>query len=244
MIRRAITTVLLLSWSACPVLAAGAPPPNASMIEPDAAAPAARPASPAPAAPAPPPAGPADMAAVTAAAPPNGQVVYGSPDAPVTVVEYASLSCPHCGAFAREVWPSIKRDYVDTGKVRWIYRDFPLSDPFSVVESMFLACTAPEARPALIDDVFAAQQEIAKSSAPAPMLMTLMSRHGMGLADLDACLEDKKRFAGLQSDREQAIGRLGVTGTPTFFVAGQRWTGGRPYADFKAVLDQRVEPSR
>src|SRR5262249_52754828 len=165
------------------------------------ATPAQTPAAPAGAAPpaAPPQGAPAQAAPANAAGPrlEGNDMVIGNPDAPVTMIEYASLTCPHCAAFENETWPRLKREYIDSGLVRFIYRDFPL-DNFAFAAAVIARCAGPERFFSFIE-VFFAQRESwtsTPSSARTPQeqnaailanLRQLARLGGMSDAQFDQC---------------------------------------------------------
>jgi protein-disulfide isomerase len=150
-------------------------------------------------------------------------VVEGSTHAPATIIEYASLTCSHCAAFHKEAWPTIKAKYVDTGKVKFILREFPL-DPLSIGAFMVARCAGPK-RGAVIDRLFDHQSEWAFTANPLVHLKEQVLATGMSGTDFDACLKNQALLKAVEKERDDAATRLKVKSTPTFFVDGVELSG-------------------
>jgi protein-disulfide isomerase len=150
-------------------------------------------------------------------------VVEGRAEAPATIVEYASLTCSHCAAFHKESWPAIKAKYVDTGKAKFILREFPL-DPLSIGAFMLARC-AGEKRDAVIDRLFDHQTEWAFAANPLFHLKEPLIAAGMPEAVFDACLKNQALFDKVKAERGDAATKLKVSSTPTFFVDGDAVNG-------------------
>ena len=150
-------------------------------------------------------------------------VVEGSAHAPATIIEYASLTCSHCAAFHKEAWPTIKAKYVDTGKVKFILREFPL-DPLSIGAFMVARCAGPK-RGAVIDRLFDHQSEWAFTANPLVHLKEQVLATGMSGTDFDACLKNQALLKAVEKEREDAATKLKVKSTPTFFVDGVELNG-------------------
>ncbi|MBV8473465.1 MAG: DsbA family protein [Hyphomicrobiales bacterium] len=162
-------------------------------------------------------------------------IVEGSPAAKVTIVEYASVTCTHCAAFHAETWPSLKQRYVDTGRVKFILREFPL-DPLSAAGFMLARCAGSEKRDGLIDVMFEQQKSWAFVPKPGEQLLALVKQQGMSQTDFETCLRNQALFDSLNKSRELAAARLDISSTPTFFVNGQKMTGDLPIGEFDKVL--------
>ncbi len=169
--------------------------------------------------PAPPPADVQALAAPQALP----DVVQGRADAPATIIEYASLTCSHCAAFHRDAWPAIKAKYVDTGRAKFILREFPL-DPLAVGAFMLARC-AKEKREAVIDRLFDHQSEWAFAAKPLVHLKQQVMAAGMSAADVDARLENQALLKAVEKEHDDAAAKLHVKSTPTFFVDGVELTG-------------------
>ena len=120
---------------------------------------------------------------------PLGDEIQGQADAPVTIVEYASMTCPHCSHFHETTYPEMKKKYIDTGKVRFIFREFPL-DELAVAASMLARCAGGEKSIALIDVLFASQDKWAARD-PIPALLQISKQAGFTQASFDQCLKDQ-----------------------------------------------------
>jgi len=159
-------------------------------------------------------------------------IVEGATGAPATIVEYASMTCSHCAAFHEQVWPALKAKYVDTGKAKFILREFPL-DPLATAAFMAARCAGPEKRDALIDRLFARQGEWAFRDEP---LERLRRETGLSPADFLACVKDKSLFDGVNATRDSAAERFGLDSTPTFFVNGHKLDGEPALPAFDSAL--------
>jgi protein-disulfide isomerase len=170
--------------------------------------------------------------------------VLGDPKAPVTIVEYASSTCPHCAHFAEQTFPELKKKYIDTGKVKYIFREFPLGtgDALALAVAAFaLARCAGELDSskyyAMIDTLFAQQNEWAVEH-PIPPLLAIAKQAGFTEKSFEACIDNTKLQKDILASRERAVNEFGVNSTPTFFINGKRYVGALPVADFdKAIAD-------
>ena len=163
---------------------------------------------------------------------PLPDIVEGAAGAPATIVEYASMTCSHCAAFHEQVWPALKAKYVDTGKAKFILREFPL-DPLATAAFMAARCAGPDKRDALIGRLFASQGEWAFRDEP---LERLRRETGLSPADFIACVKDKALFDGINATRDSAAERFGLDSTPTFFVDGHKLDGEPTLPAFDAAL--------
>jgi protein-disulfide isomerase len=166
----------------------------------------------------------------------------GKADAPVLVVEYASLTCPHCASFHTEVLPGLKEEFVDTGKVRYIYRDFPL-DRLALVASMVARCAGPGSYFGFIDTFFAAQDQWSRSSDPLAALRNLARLGGMSQNAFDACLKNVDVQNEILAQRLEAANEFNVGSTPTVFVNGAKYGGGMNLDQFRTLLNRLLSES-
>ena len=166
---------------------------------------------------------------------PLPDLALGSESAPVTIVEYASMTCSHCAAFHEETWPKLKAKYVDSGKVRFILREFPL-DPLAAAGSMLARCAGPDRRNAIVDLLYAQQKNWAFVDDPLPALAGLVKQAGVSQADFDSCLKDQALYDQVNKTREDASKKFKVNSTPTFFVNGSQLNGELPIEDFDKAL--------
>ncbi len=162
---------------------------------------------------------PADLAQ----AGPDGDVVLGSDKAPVTIIEYASMTCPHCAHFSTTTFPELKQRYIDNGKVRFIFRDFPL-DALAAAGFMLAHCAGKDKYMAVIETLFAKQQEWVVQQ-PLPALQNIAKQFGFTQDSFNACLANQKVLDDIQAVRDRAVEKLAVNSTPTFFVNGKRLVG-------------------
>jgi len=163
----------------------------------------------------------------------------GRADAPVTMIEYASLTCSHCAAFHNETLPKIKKDYIDTGKVRLVYHDFPLGS-LAMAAAMVARCSGEKNYFPMIDALFSSQQSWARSDTPLEALGGIARLSGMSEDDVADCIDDKALFKALQNFAELAGKNLGINSTPTFFIEGTKVPGNLPYKDFQDILDKAL----
>jgi protein-disulfide isomerase len=166
--------------------------------------------------------------------PTAGEMALGPEDAKVTIIEYASVSCPHCAAFHKDVFPALKRDYVDTGKVRFVFRDFPLNQA-ALAGAMIARCAPKEKYFPIIDALFETQQVWMKK--PADELFKVAQLAGFTRASFDACLKNEAVAKGIVAIRDRATQEFEVKGTPTIFINGERYAGPRELDKIKAAID-------
>jgi protein-disulfide isomerase len=164
-----------------------------------------------------------------------GDMALGADEgAKVTIVEYASATCPHCAAFHKDVWPKLKADYVDTGKIRFIFREFPLNDP--ALAAFMIARAAPkDSYFPLIGVFFDTLETWAKD--PANGLLNIAKQAGFTQEKFDATLKDEKLAKGIMEIRDGGA-KFGVQGTPTFFLNGKPMRGEVTYDSLKADIDK------
>ena len=156
--------------------------------------------------------------------------------AKVTLVEYASATCPHCAAFHKDVWPKLKADYIDTKKIRFIFREFPLNDP--ALAAFMIARAAPkESYFPLIDVFFDTLETWAQN--PAEGLLNIAKQAGFTEAKFNETLKNEQLAKGIIEIRDGGA-KFGVKGTPTFFLNGEEFEGERTYEAFKAAIDPLV----
>ena len=168
---------------------------------------------------------------------PLGEMAEGSVEAPVTVIEYASMTCSHCAAFATNVYPEIKKRYIDTGKVRFIVREFPL-DPVVAVAGFMLARCAGEGKYfGVMDLLFHEQANWAFTRNPLQGLSTLAKQAGFGRESFEQCLANQKLADGIEWVRQRGIEKFHVESTPTFFVNGKMVRGEMPIEEFAKLID-------
>jgi protein-disulfide isomerase len=161
--------------------------------------------------------------------------ILGNPDAPITIVEYASLTCPHCAHFANDVLPEIKKEWIDTGKVKLVLRDFPLDEP-ALRAAMIARCAPPERYYAFADTFFSAQEKWVRSGDYREALARLAKLGGMGQAEFDTCMKNTELENKIVEGRLRATQELEVSSTPTFFVNGSKLAGAPTKEEFEKLL--------
>ena len=180
------------------------------------------------------------------AAPPNVEEaladrVLGDPDAPVTIIEYSSLTCPHCRHFHLEILPEIKKNYIDTGKVKLIYRDFPF-DQLGLLATVMTRCAPAERYFGFLDVLFQQQGSWSRSKDPMGDLSRIGKLGGLNPSDFEACLKNQALVDGLVQKRLDGQKKFDVNATPTFIIDGDHNNiGSQPYEDFDKILSKRVK---
>ena len=166
-------------------------------------------------------------------------IVQGKADAPVTMVEYASMTCTHCAHFHATVYPALVKDYIDTGKVKFILREFPL-DPLATAGFMLARCEGPDKRNAVVDLLFDQQQSWAFVDKPLEGLANILKQTGMTKDKFEACLKDQKLYDAIDQVRDRGSAKFGVTATPTFYVNGEKVTGEVNPSTLAKIIDPLV----
>jgi len=161
--------------------------------------------------------------------------ILGNPEAPITIVEYASLTCPHRAHFANDVLPEIKKAWIDTGKAKLVLRDFPLDEP-ALRAAMIARCAPPDRYYAFADTFFAAQEKWVRSSDYREALARLAKLGGMGKEEFDTCLKNTELENKIVEGRLKATQELEVNSTPTFFVNGSKLAGAPTAEEFEKLL--------
>jgi protein-disulfide isomerase len=154
---------------------------------------------------------------------PDGDVVLGSDKAPVTIIEYASMTCPHCAHFSQETFPELQKRYIDTGKVRFIFREFPL-DALAAAGFMLARCAGKDKFMPIVETLFAKQSDWVVQQ-PIEPLKAIAKQFGFTEDSFNQCLANQKVLDNIQAVRDRASQKLGVNSTPTFFINGKRLQG-------------------
>lgn len=163
--------------------------------------------------------------------------VLGDNDAPVTIVEYASLSCSHCADFYRNTMPELKKRYIDTGKARLIFRNFPINDP-ALKGAVLLNCLEPEQYYTFTKVLFELQEKWAFDDKFLQNLQQIASVGGVSGEKFGSCMSNIAIEKQVLLDRKAAEEQLKIRSTPTFFVNGHRIEGARDITDFDLMIQK------
>lgn len=166
---------------------------------------------------------------------PLEEQVLGEKTAPVTIVEYASMTCGHCQAFHEQTFPALKEEYIDTGKVRFILREFPL-DPLATAAFMIARC-APEGQYfPIVDLLFDRQRDWAFVEKPSDALFNLVKQAGFTRETFQSCLTNQELLDGVNWVKNRGTQEFGVDSTPTFFINGVKQRGGFSPEEMDALI--------
>ena len=182
---------------------------------------------------------------------PLGEMVLGDDKAPVTIIEYASMTCPHCANFHATTYPELKKRYIDTGKARFIFREFPL-DQLAAAGFMLARCSAQDVKAAvpglditkvaaqryyaMIETLFAQQKDWVVQR-PLQPLLNIAKQAGFSEQSFNECLKNQTVLDGIKEVGDRG-GKLGVNSTPTFFINGKKFSGSLTIDD----LDKAIAP--
>lgn len=170
------------------------------------------------------------------------EMTLGSEDAPVTLIEYASFTCPHCASFHKDQFKKLKADYIDTGKVKFIYRDVYF-DKFGLWAAMVARCGGPERFFGISDMIYEDQRGWigdGKDQGVADRLRKFGKLAGLSEDALDACFADREKAQALVAVFQQNSKQDGVDSTPTIIVDGTKYQN-MSYSEIKAVIDDRLD---
>jgi len=167
----------------------------------------------------------------------EGDMGLGNPQAKVTVIEYASASCPHCAEFNNETFPAFKTKYIDSGKIHYVFREF-LTPPVEVAASGFLIarCAGKDKYFSVLDAIYRGQQQMYQSGDYRGSLLRIAESAGLSEQQFNACTTDDAALKALNARVEQATNKDGVTGTPTFVVNGTKMDGAPTLANLDAAI--------
>ena len=163
-----------------------------------------------------------------------GDVWVGNADAKVSIIEYASLTCGHCATFHRDTWPALKAKYIDTGKVRFTLREFPL-DPLATAGFMLARCSDDKYFAMTDDLLFDQQQNWAFTDKPVDALASMVRQAGFTQDSFEACLKRQDIYDAILQVKDRGA-KAGVDSTPTFFINGQKRAGAISIAEFDKIL--------
>jgi len=167
------------------------------------------------------------------------EMVLGDPDAPVTMVEFASLTCPHCADFAVNRLPDLKKEYIDKGLLKVVFRDYPL-DGLALRASMISRCAGPDKYFAYIDAFFH-QQSQWLTQTPLDDMKRIARFSGMSSAEIDQCLADETLQQGIVQMMQDANAKLNVASTPTFLIGDTEFSGTRELSHYEGLIDEQLK---
>jgi len=159
----------------------------------------------------------------------------GSDTAPVTIVQYSSLTCPHCATFHQATWPLIKATYVDTGKARLVYRDFPI-DSLALTGASLARCAGASRFFEAIDILYRQQSAWSSSADPKAAMKQALAPLGMTSGQMDSCLASTELQAGILQVKQDGQSRDGITSVPSFIINGRKLVGALPFTTFDEVI--------
>ena len=177
------------------------------------------------------------LGAASASAAPLPERVLGRPDAPVTIIEYASLTCDHCKRFHLQMFPRLKQAYIDTGKAKLIYRHFPL-DRIALMASVLTECAPPDQFFGLIDVLFRSEDQWAHSKDPKTELAKIALLAGIKRSAFDACLADDKLSTAVVALRQAGELQHKVNSTPTFVIGDIVLRGVRDVTEIEQAIEK------
>jgi protein-disulfide isomerase len=163
--------------------------------------------------------------------------MLGSPNAPVTVIEYASLTCPHCAHFQKDVFPQVKKELIDTGKIRFVVREFPIGHT-SGAAAIINRCAPEDKYFSLFNAFLLRQPEWVSLEIRPDAIYSVAKSSGMSRETFDKCLTNQTIIDGLTEVKQRGR-KFGVVGTPTFFANGRKAQGTITFEEFKALLRPR-----
>jgi len=168
---------------------------------------------------------------------PLGEVFVGPEDAPVTIIEYASMTCPHCANFHKGTYKLLKEKYIDTGKARLIFREFPFDD-LALAAFMLARCAGDDKYFGMID-VLSEKQAVwtSRDNNPADELFKIARLAGFTQESFNACLQNKEIAAGVHAVKDRASLKFGVRSTPTFFINGEQLDGNHSIEKFEEMIN-------
>lgn len=170
---------------------------------------------------------------------PLGDMALGAKDAPSTIIEYASMTCPHCAAFADDGFKKLKKDWIDTGKARYVFREFPL-DIKAAAAAVVARCTAKDDAEkyfSMLETLFQTQNSWAGADT-AVQLRKIAADNGLDADGFEACLRDESKLVALKTVQDAAV-KLKVNSTPTFFVNG-KMIKGNAYEEIVKELEEKA----
>lgn len=165
--------------------------------------------------------------------------VMGKADAPITIIEYSSLTCPHCAKFHDETFPKVKSDWIDTGKAKLIFRDLPW-DALAQATAMVSHCSGDRYF-AFISTFFRTQDQWARNPSPLAAIKTIAKLGGISEDQVDKCIADNGLLNEINARKDDAMTRYKVDSTPSFIIGGKLYSGDMPYDEFAKLLSAQAK---
>ncbi|WP_176085954.1 DsbA family protein [Martelella sp. HB161492] len=170
---------------------------------------------------------------------PLPEITEGDENAPVKIIEYYSLTCPHCENFQKVTYPAIKKDYIDTGKVYYIFREFPF-DPRAMAGFMLARCAPNGKYLPFVDLMFSQQRTWATAEDGSAAMLQMAKLAGFTQESFQACLTDQKLLDDVNTIRDRAEKEFGVNATPTFLINGEKYAGDMPVDTMSALINSML----
>jgi protein-disulfide isomerase len=165
--------------------------------------------------------------------------ILGNASAKITIIEYASMTCPHCAEFHTGTFQTLKKDYIKTGKVKFIYRDYPL-DRLALAAAMMARCAPKERYYPILDIIFRTQENWAKQADPAEALAQIGLLSGISKNTYNACVANKKIYEGVMKIRSDGGEKFNIQSTPTIIINGKPIKGHLTAAKLRLIIDSEL----
>ena len=165
--------------------------------------------------------------------------IIGNNNAPITIIEYASMSCSHCGNFHNNTLPDLKKEYIDTGKVKYVFRDFPYNYP-ALLGSMVMRCIPSEVRYDYMNALYKLQNRwvVRENAITRQELYKIMQTGGMTKENFDTCLSNVDLENKILQEVMAAQSEFNIRSTPSFLINGDLLEGDKPIKVFRQILDK------
>ena len=170
---------------------------------------------------------------------PLGDKILGEENAPVTIVEYASMTCGHCANFHKNTWPELKKQYIETGKARFIFREFPL-DPVAAAAFMLARCAPQDKYFEIVDIMFDNQRSWAFTDNPYQSLLDFSKQIGFTQESFEECLTNQGLLDAVNAVKDRGANEFGVNSTPTFFINGEKHSGALSIENMGKIIEENL----
>ena len=166
--------------------------------------------------------------------------VLGRKDAPITILAFESMTCPHCASFHRNTLPQLKKEYIETGKAKLIFVDYPL-DGRAMLASMLARCSGDKRYFAIVEMLFGSQQNWGRAKDVMAELGRIGRFGGMTADEFKSCMANKALFDGIRARQQAADKEHAIRSTPTFVINGKKLLGAQPFAEFDKLMKPMVK---